>query len=656
MQNGSITACSGTFYDSGGGISNYGDNEDIILTICPENVGDRVKLEFQEFETQLNFDVMTIYDGNSIDNTVISEFSGVDFLDTIVASLDNQSGCLTIRFVSDGNNTAVGWSANISCLVGCQDIIAELSSINPMPNSDGIVEVCIGDSINVNGSATFSNDGTGATYNWVLGNGITMQGESVSFSYNNPGVYLVNLLVYDTNTDNYTQGCSNSNTINQIIRVSGAPSFEGTQANNDVLCFGESTTIDGEVTPLTLIYNCPPPISDLTFLPDGNGAVYSTCINVVCFEPDDLLTDVSQIQDICLNMEHSYVGDLYMKIISPNGQEAILKSYPGGGGNYLGLANDDNTTNPGIGLDYCFSMAGDVTLVNGPTLQVGNNVYTQYIEPGTYLPDESFEQLVGSPLNGEWCIEIVDNLAIDNGYIFSWELNFDESVPQEDFAFVPNIVSQSWDYDPSITQINGNSITVSPNSSGEHCYTYRVIDIFGCEFEEEVCITVADLDQAPVTYYLDSDNDGYGDPNSFIIECLPNAPNGYSINDFDCDDLNAEINPDAPDSVGNNIDENCDGVDGDSLSIEEHDSKKVLIYPNPFITSINIDLLVGNNGREFEVRIYDLNGRLVNVSTHINQNGTIKINNLNKLEKAIYFIRITNNEMNLDVVKRILKI
>lgn len=655
MQNGSVTTCSGTLFDSGGDFENYANDENFVYTICPEDLGQRIKLDFLVFNSQLGTDVLTIYDGNDTSGDVIGNYSGAVSPDVVFASFDNISGCLTFEFSSDGAGTTSGWVAQISCLTPCQNITAQLDSTNPLPNGDDIIEVCVGDNITFNGSGIFEIDGTGATYEWELGDGTTAMGESVTISYNQPGVYLVDLNIRDTNTDNFEDGCPDGNTINQIVRVSGEPDYSGVQAADNTLCFGDTTTIEAEVNPLTLIYNCPPPESEATFLPDGSGAAYSTCINVTCFDPSAVLTDVSQIFDICLNMEHSYSGDLDIKIISPNGQEAVIFAQ-GGGGIYFGGANDNESIDPGVGADYCFSMSASTLLVDANTIIAGSNPPSPSWIPGTYLPVDSYESLVGSPLNGEWCIEIVDNLAIDNGYIFSWELNFDESVPQEDFTFIPEFTSQSWDASPTITETNGTTITVAPDGSGLYCYTYRTVDIFGCEHTEEVCITVADENEPPVTYYEDVDGDGFGDETSFIIECSDMAPPGYVTNDRDCEDDDALINPDADDPEGDGIDTNCDGVDGDLLSVEDININELSIRPNPFKETIFIDVSPQLNGNSFEIKIYDLNGRAVYDQTQIAINGVVIINGLNELTKAPYFLNISNVEFGIDVTKKLIKL
>ena len=56
------------------------------------------------------------------------------------------------------------------------------------------------------------------------------------------------------------------------------------------------------------------------------------------------------------------------------------------------------------------------------------------------------------------------------------------------------------------------------------------------------------------TYYLDTDNDGFGDINSSVQACV--QPSGYSTNNSDCNDDNPGINPDAEESC-NGVDDNC---------------------------------------------------------------------------------------------------
>ena len=58
--------------------------------------------------------------------------------------------------------------------------------------------------------------------------------------------------------------------------------------------------------------------------------------------------------------------------------------------------------------------------------------------------------------------------------------------------------------------------------------------------------------------YADADGDGYGDSAVSLEYCF--APDDYVFIGGDCDDSEAMINPSASEIIGNDIDENCDGV------------------------------------------------------------------------------------------------
>ncbi|MFL2623912.1 MAG: M43 family zinc metalloprotease, partial [Flavobacteriaceae bacterium] len=504
ISNDTVTACNGLFYDSGGAAEgstpgNYQNNENFTYTICPTTTDQSVQLSFTQFETQNNIDILTIYNADDATDptTILGEWSGTDSPGTVAPTLTNTSGCLTVVFTSNGSINFPGWRANIQCIdppAECQTIFSQLDSSLPAPNTENVIQVCVGEDITLTGSGEFSEPGggVGAAYQWDLGDGRSISGQTATFSYDQPGFYIANLNIWDINTSVFPEGCKNDNTINQYINVSTTPSFGATEDTLNPICFGETSTVTALVTPTPFINDCTPPESNITFLPDGDGDFYTTCVTVDCFEDGQTLEDISQIFDLCLNIEHSYLGDLDIIISSPNGQQTSLHSYPSGGGTYLGgpIDNFTNDNDQGVGFDYCFSMAAPTLLVDGPTVTAGDPASAS-IAAGDYLPVESFAQLVGSPLNGDWCITIIDNLLIDNGYIFSWDLNFDYSNVTTQGSFTPEIVSGAWAGDePTIDVVNGDTITISPDGEGEYCYTYSVLDDFGCEYSDEICVNV----------------------------------------------------------------------------------------------------------------------------------------------------------------------
>jgi len=68
------------------------------------------------------------------------------------------------------------------------------------------------------------------------------------------------------------------------------------------------------------------------------------------------------------------------------------------------------------------------------------------------------------------------------------------------------------------------------------------------------------------TYYVDSDGDGYGNPNTASSGCVPSG-NGFSAITGDCDDTRADVHEGAPE-VCDGVDQDCDGqIDEDATGL-----------------------------------------------------------------------------------------
>lgn len=110
---GPLEACSGWFYDSGGGASNYSNNEHSVLTLYPYFSGEALNLYFSELNIEEDFDWLKIYDGKSPSSSLIGKYDSGNRPDTIRSM--NASGALTFEFSSDGSVTQSGWTAGIEC-------------------------------------------------------------------------------------------------------------------------------------------------------------------------------------------------------------------------------------------------------------------------------------------------------------------------------------------------------------------------------------------------------------------------------------------------------------------------------------------------------------------------------------------------------------
>ncbi|GAA4277255.1 hypothetical protein GCM10022259_19790 [Aquimarina mytili] len=115
---GTVTACEGTFYDSGGPSAQYSNNENFTYTICPDASGNEVIVNFTTFDVEAPgftlFDFLRIYDGSDTSGTLIGTFHNSNLPPANITA-STASGCLTFEFTSDFSVTENGWEATISC-------------------------------------------------------------------------------------------------------------------------------------------------------------------------------------------------------------------------------------------------------------------------------------------------------------------------------------------------------------------------------------------------------------------------------------------------------------------------------------------------------------------------------------------------------------
>jgi spore germination protein YaaH len=105
-------ACSDTLWDMGGPSRNYFDDEDYVTTIAPSGAT-QVTLTFSQFNMELNFDSVFIYDGPNETYPLIGAYTGANSPGTITST----GSALAIRVHTDGNTTTAGFTAIWSCAI-----------------------------------------------------------------------------------------------------------------------------------------------------------------------------------------------------------------------------------------------------------------------------------------------------------------------------------------------------------------------------------------------------------------------------------------------------------------------------------------------------------------------------------------------------------
>ncbi len=128
MSTGTVTTCSGTFYDNGGSTGNYIRSN--LTETFVSATGSRLKFDFTTMTT-LNGASLSVYDGPTTAYPLIGVYSGSTF------SVESTGSSLTFYFSgsSSGSATYAGWEANISCTT---------PTLTPYAMGSGTVTACSG--------------------------------------------------------------------------------------------------------------------------------------------------------------------------------------------------------------------------------------------------------------------------------------------------------------------------------------------------------------------------------------------------------------------------------------------------------------------------------------------------------------------------------
>lgn len=120
-----------------------------------------------------------------------------------------------------------------------------------------------------------------------------------------------------------------------------------------------------------------------------------------------IVPDTREILDVNvrLNLEHTFVGDLQISLISPQGTEVLLINRRGGSGDNFGV--------PGNVQNTILDDEAAATIASGSAPFVG-----------AFRPDNPLSGFDGQRANGAWTLRIVDTTPLNFGQLNYWVIEF----------------------------------------------------------------------------------------------------------------------------------------------------------------------------------------------------------------------------------------
>jgi hypothetical protein len=187
MSAGTVTACSGVFFDPAGPAANY-VNSNITTQTFSSGSSDFINFSFTNFDVAIG-DTLFAYDGTSVSAPLIGKYTGIR-LPEVISSRTGSS--VTFRFATNNTTVASGWKAMIACSIS--PVVPAIYNMQ-----DGVRSVC---------SGTFYDNG-GASGNFTNGQNITetftsISGSRLKFDFTSmSNLNAASLTIYDGPTASY---------------------------------------------------------------------------------------------------------------------------------------------------------------------------------------------------------------------------------------------------------------------------------------------------------------------------------------------------------------------------------------------------------------------------------------------------------------------
>ncbi len=395
------------------------------------------------------------------------------------------------------------------------DITTKPVPLNPATDKDTI-SLAIGQTLDweiypISGVDTLKN----VTFFWDYGDDVKYKttANTASHSFKEAGGYFVVVIARDEDNNTVKK--------NIPVRVSFDPFFTGTEsdAHEKPICLGDKINLLGVAAPRKWKYEAnTKKIENYPIDFDPEFPYFSKHL-LREFSENEVFTDHTNLEKVCMRFEHSNIEDLEILLHCPN-KSIVLKQRGGAANTFAGKPILENSADNGEPFTYCWAMdaENDFTMSEITEEQYtytytdeNGTRYTKqsYIPEGSYKPYQSFQNLEGCELLGNWKIEVNTSNQDHNGFVFAWELKFKEDfiTPKWTFENTYILADTSWrgaavaktEILPSEdNKVSGTSSGV-PSIKGQNAYEFTVHDNWGYKHDTTVYVEVtpASFDASP---------------------------------------------------------------------------------------------------------------------------------------------------------------
>jgi subtilisin-like proprotein convertase family protein len=329
------------------------------------------------------------------------------------------TGTLTINPVTIAMN---GYRYRLSVSGTCPPTaysVGAVLNVNPLPvvTISPAGPVC-GGVAGTNGVLLTASSPTGGNFTWSPATGLyTNAAATIAYVAGTPTatVYAAPAVntTYTVSATNPTTGCVGTGT----VLVNYTPNAPTVNPASATICLGTRTplTITSSLAPVTVSGTSG---TVNIAIPDGTGDPALSTINIAGIPGAAVISEIK----VTLNITHTWVGDLDINLVAPNGNRLNLVGGLDGG---TGSNGTDNFTNTII------SSLSNAAISGAPAPRsstYGAEKRAGYGPTGYEQNVPDWNGLTSTP-NGPWRLAVGDFATLDGGTINSWSLDITYGLP-----------------------------------------------------------------------------------------------------------------------------------------------------------------------------------------------------------------------------------